>query len=535
MGLSNKIVVVFFAFWFVFTSVKGQNDGDLDLSFGNQGKVAIDLGQNILGKINASYNTSEDNIIVVGNIRNVPVGDFDSLIAKFKSDGSLDTAFGVNGYIRIPVSTQDDLFNSIGILSNNDIIAGGWADFNDVRKPMLHKFKPDGSYDMSFGNNGILIIEIPNVQFGSYLKSLTIDQEDRIVVAGFSITTNNSGTHCAMRFTQDGQADITFGDNGFVHISVTGASDGSFTSIISGNKNSYLLTGYVYFSFEQIQKFILAKLNEDGTLNTDFGNSVDPGISIDGFDGSFGDQATTVKYSNTNDKIYIAGLTNINGGLDTSLALGRYSQDGTLDASFGDNGLVATNINSEWDIAQDLFVYPEGKILLTGNSGIGFEDDDFLLVRYYENGALDATFGNGGIVTTDFNNADDNSSSMIISSDGGVIISGSSNSGDLALAKYISNNLLGLEDKELIDKGFMVYPNPIHEFTEIHFVLESDDYLTINAIDIQGKVVRVFNDMTKFSAGQNKLKLDFSNIPSGTYLIQLKTSIATKTIQVIKD
>jgi uncharacterized delta-60 repeat protein len=51
--------------------------------------------------------------------------------------------------------------------------------------------------------------------------------------------------------------------------------------------------------------------------------------------------------------------------------------------------------------ASAVVLQPDGKIVAAGTT-IANNSDDFALARYNTDGSLDASFGNGGIVATDF-------------------------------------------------------------------------------------------------------------------------------------
>ena len=83
-----------------------------------------------------------------------------------------------------------------------------------------------------------------------------------------------------------------------------------------------------------------------------------------------------------------------------SMMVARYNADGSLDATFGSGGIVTTEIGTyakAWTIA----IQADGKIVIAGRSGTIFQSD-FTLVRYNPNGSLDTSFGTGGIVITSF-------------------------------------------------------------------------------------------------------------------------------------
>src|SRR5215470_16341979 len=74
---------------------------------------------------------------------------------------------------------------------------------------------------------------------------------------------------------------------------------------------------------------------------------------------------------------------------------------GTLDASFGTGGLVTTDFGGFNTAARAVAVQPDGKIVAAGVAAVnGFAD--IAVARYNRDGTLDASFGTGGTVTTDF-------------------------------------------------------------------------------------------------------------------------------------
>ena len=84
------------------------------------------------------------------------------------------------------------------------------------------------------------------------------------------------------------------------------------------------------------------------------------------------------------------------GGEFTAFVLARFDVDGTLDESFGTDGIVTTEIGSEFSIEEALgvAVQPDGKIVAAGYTG-----SDVTVARYLTDGQLDEGFGTEGIVT----------------------------------------------------------------------------------------------------------------------------------------
>jgi uncharacterized delta-60 repeat protein len=125
----------------------------------------------------------------------------------------------------------------------------------------------------------------------------------------------------------------------------------------------------------------------------------------------------------------------------------RYNEDGTLDETFGNEGIVVHNGaaggNGD-DGGNSIYVDSNGKVYVTGFSfrergNTDIRNIDMVIWRYNEDGTLDETFGNGGIVVNGGNQAD-GGSSIYVDSNGKVYVTGisfSNNGGaDMVIWKY---------------------------------------------------------------------------------------------------
>lgn len=121
---------------------------------------------------------------------------------------------------------------------------------------------------------------------------------------------------------------------------------------------------------------------------------------------------------------------------------------GTLDPTFGDGGKVVTSIGAGADKAYGVALQADNKIVVAGFSFSVDTGNDFVLVRYNEDGSLDETFGVGGIVKTDVQlGSDDIAYDLAIQADGKIVVAGSSDNGsnrDAALVRYNTDGSLDL-------------------------------------------------------------------------------------------
>ena len=193
------------------------------------------------------------------------------------------------------------------------------------------------------------------------------------------------------------------------------------------------------------EDFVVTRYNTDGTLDTTFGSR---GKVRTDFPGLAAVPSSVV--IQPDGKIVVAG-----GAFPLFTFLGnfevvRYNPNGSLDTSFGNGGIVTT-IFPAGSYAFDVALQPDGKIIAAGTVFVDFiigesSDTDFALARYNPDGTPDATFGNGGQVSTDFVGLEDDAFSVLIQPDGKIVAVGSANDPatfyDFAAARYLSNGTI---------------------------------------------------------------------------------------------
>jgi uncharacterized delta-60 repeat protein len=129
---------------------------------------------------------------------------------------------------------------------------------------------------------------------------------------------------------------------------------------------------------------------------------------------------------------------------DRRRASARRRADGTLDTTFGDRGIVMTNFTPENDVANGVAIQSDGKIVVAGQAGNG---PRFVLARYTSDGALDPSFGGDGKVSTSFTTTGgDAATAVAIQADGKIVAGGIAHVNctceKFALARYDSSGRL---------------------------------------------------------------------------------------------
>lgn len=184
----------------------------------------------------------------------------------------------------------------------------------------------------------------------------------------------------------------------------------------------YLHSGlpHVFFATLSILPCTKSVGQVDGSLDPTFGTN---GIVSTGL-GTTNDAAFALSVQ-ADGKLVSAGLAGVTATpFVNDFGVVRHNSDGSLDSGFGSNGSVTTAIGSADDQARALAIQPnDGKIIVAGSAMIG-GNWDIALVRYLPNGALDNSFGNNGKVTRSIGTGDDLGFALALQPDGKIIVGG---------------------------------------------------------------------------------------------------------------
>ena len=166
-------------------------------------------------------------------------------------------------------------------------------------------------------------------------------------------------------------------------------------------------------------RWALARYDTDGTLDSTFGGDgrVTTDISAKRY---VSDEATAVAIQ-PDGRIVVAGSSccGYRPASDSDFTLARYNDDGTLDSSFGIEGMVTTDLGSIYETISSIAILGDGKIVAVGRSGY-----DLAVVRYNDDGSLDTSFGSEGKVTTHFGGYSAEAAALAIQADGEIVAAG---------------------------------------------------------------------------------------------------------------
>ncbi|MDF2436576.1 MAG: hypothetical protein K0Q95_952 [Bacteroidota bacterium] len=271
-----------------------------------------------------------------------------------------------------------------------------------------------GTLDTTFGTQGKTIF---NFGGGTHdcLSSAAIQNDGKIVATGTVSGTQNYEI-ALIRSNPNGTPDLSFGNGGKMitpleyHYNLANA-------IAVQNDDKIVIAGWT--SCPDTSNILVIRYDPDGSLDSTFDND---GIINTVFDPARG-RLTSLAIQPDN-KLVVGGVCDNQTGTD-ELMLIRYNPNGTLDITFGTGGIVKTPYPVSDFNARCLAFQTDGKIVMGVQTIDYFSTlDNFIIMRYTENGIIDSSFGHNGIASVDFLNGTDRLSAIAIQNDDKILAAG---------------------------------------------------------------------------------------------------------------
>ncbi len=281
------------------------------------------------------------------------------------------------------------------------------------------RYRSDGTLDTSFGSGGSVADVLGPTTAGAEILDLALQPDGRIVVAG-TARGNSVSTlaydFAAARLNADGSRDAGFNGGLPLQVDWIGAPDRA-TRVLLQPDGRIVLTGTattVYTPATDDAAFAAVRLMADGTLDTGFGAGGRAVGEIGQLD--FG-QAAVLQ---PDGRIVVAGRTSLNRGDDPRFGAVRFLPDGTLDPAFGSGGKVFV---PELGEATAMARQPDGKLVFAVAQSVG-GDYGFGVVRLRADGGADTGFGTGGLATRQIGTGPDTPAALALQDDGGIVLAG---------------------------------------------------------------------------------------------------------------
>jgi uncharacterized delta-60 repeat protein len=175
-----------------FALVRYNSNGTLDTTFGTGGKTTTPFAVPSVAQTNSLRIQRDGKIVVAGVTFVNNVGNF--ALARYNSNGTLDTTFGTGGKVVTDFGADDHAF-SVALQADGKIVAAGMkgADF------ALARYNSNGTLDTSFGNGGKATTSFVGSS-GDQAFSVAIQSDGKAVVAGNAIVKLNGQSTLTTQF-----------------------------------------------------------------------------------------------------------------------------------------------------------------------------------------------------------------------------------------------------------------------------------------------------------------------------------------------
>lgn len=270
-----------------------------------------------------------------------------------------------------------------------------------------------GALDPSFDNDGKVLTDFATAT-SEETSALALQSDGRVVVAGRARVGGRWQLALA-RYHTDGSLDRSFDGDGKVLTDVPATPDEEAQAVAIQGDGKVVVAGFGGEGGGG--RFVLARYNRNGSLDRTFGAG---GIVVTDLPGATHERAAALVVA-FDGRITVAGQAAVSGRV--RIALARYLPSGPLDRTFGSAGIVLTDVTASNGVAvRGLVLDRRGRAITAGHAHIpqgSTETRKFLLARHTLSGAIDTSFGSGGIVLTDFaTSSSEEAAAIVLAVDG---------------------------------------------------------------------------------------------------------------------
>lgn len=485
----------------------------LDGTFGNSGIIITDDNYHAETGYAIALQT-DGKIVVAGNTVAGTIEDF--LVIRYNTDGSIDISFGNNGFCVIDFGNTIECAYGIDIQSDNKIVVCGYTELDSDHHERFAtmRLNSDGSLDSTFNLTGkrIDVIGFDNYAYDRKAYDVEVQSDGTIIVGG---TSNED--YAFIKYSSDGTPFSAFGGNGKVEYDLNG-NYGEEAYTISITDDNKIFAGGSSYRVCTTEIGII-RLNSDGSIDNSFGWN---GQLIADFNN--GSEYALAMELQADGKILTAGFhKDTSGHYDIEVI--RYTQDGDIDNTFGTNGFVVHDFGYDESKAFAIAIEDNGDIIVAGSFGSSSQFS-VGLVRFKTDGTLDNSFGVNGIIVSDITSSSrDRIRALLIQPDGKYLAAGYAvtNSFDFLVLRYLSQNNKVID----INQGVLnsrIYPNPTNELIfNLEYEIKKEQFVKIELTDIGGNLINQLQNEKSVVGKYNKQLTLPAKLQTGCYFVRITT------------
>jgi uncharacterized delta-60 repeat protein len=425
-----------------------------------------------------------------------------AFVIRLTSSGTADPGF--NQFIS-DASIGNEYARAVAVQSDGKIVLAGHVAAVDSDFLVI-RLLSNGDLDSTFGTNGAVIAGFSPGSIDE-TNDLVIQPDGKILIAGWTRTVDKDVA--VLRFNSDGSPDSTFGVNGKVATDISGNFEEAHSiKLLPGGR--IVVAGFSSSPFTA-QDVMVARYQSDGTIDSSFDAD---GIALLNINSD--DEAALDMEVQPDGKIVTAGYAySVFTYADNLLV--RFDTTGALDTSFNGTGYAVSNNTNSDQIAYDVMLQPDGKIVITGRAFIS-SNFNIHLERFHSNGSVDLSFGTSGHVFTPIGIEDDFSFAGLLQPDGKIVVTGyytDSGLENLYVARYL-NDISTSAGENIAQPGYL-YPQPASDVLHIRLNNNVSSGATASVYSVTSELVQTVNASNDFS-------IDVSKLPAGMYFLRITGS-----------
>ncbi|MGH1518155.1 T9SS type A sorting domain-containing protein [Chryseobacterium sp. JK1] len=447
-------------------------------------------------------------------------------LEKYLPNGYRDLNFGTNGVLNVAQAIGHPTTSSIPLRTFEVTDSGKvllCVGSRDGLSPSLISILPDGTLDQSFGVGGFKKIFTDPSKYSSHSGfAYMVKSNEKYFIAHSYTSPQNAGKSVIGCFDELGNPITTMFNQGEYDVDYGSTYNSSFASelILTGPYLYFLGTGYQ----GNTSTSILKRMDlVSGAIDNTYPNNAHIGF------------VGTNTHIQPDGKIITAYSRTVSGSI-TELNVTRYLQNGTIDTSFGNNGIK--NINYPWISInfKSINTRPNGDILIgiyyVSTASSGGKQDAFINLK--SNGQLDSSFGgnipNNGVPLAGFFgiNSVYGGPSKVTLKDNYCVVSSRAEYGAYIATSRVNFSSSTLATQETYHPSpIRFYPNPVQSHGTI--MMNNHHETSFNLTDASGKL------LIKDQVFRNTTQVDFSDLTKGVYFLNIRQAGKQTSQKVIKE
>lgn len=354
-------------------------------------------------------------------------------VYRWLPNGDLDRSFGSGGWVANDLGVFPRP-HTVALQADGKILVGGQIECPGLELCFgIVRYNPNGVIDGSFGVSGVARATFPGFRCGCDLLDLAVQKNGRIVAVGWRLRGGDAQDDMLLavaRFLPDGRLDRSFSRDGRISLDF-GYGDDFGSAVAVQPDGKIVVGGMAQYRYRTENDFLAVRLRGNGTLDKTFSRD---GIRSVNFVGRRYDNASGLDLQ-PDGRIVLAGVSAVGYTReDPRIAVLRLDRNGTLDRRFGKRLLRPGPHGGH---ARAVLVDRGGIVV----GGAAYDDSRhdtaaWALVRFRVSGALDRSFGRGGILLSDFGTGADWVGALATQRDGKLVAAGEVYR-DMALARYL--------------------------------------------------------------------------------------------------